>query len=359
MKRYFKVIIMGLLMLGASCNSFLDMHPEDFLTPNQYFETAEQVNYALNGVYTTLGATALYGGHILGRYGLDADLGFSRWGNDIASVGDYNVVPTDVRILNYWETLYAGINRANLLLENIGEANIDEHLKSTIIGEALFLRAYFYFMLTIRFGDVPLILHTAQAPSAEALQIPAAKSKEIYDKVLLDMEEASLLVRDVTDIAGGGRISKSTVWGIMARVCLYMAGNPLNETSKYEDARKWAKMVIDEEHHELNPSFQQVFMNYIRDIYDTTESIWEVEFWGDGVGLYGGASGLVGIHNGIATTDDPEYGWSRGILCTTDFFYRLFETGDLRRDWTIAPYGFSGTPATINYWATNRIYDRY
>src|SRR5690606_961845 len=150
---------------------------------------------------------------------------------------------------------------------------------------------------------------------------------------------------------GGGRVCKSTVWGMMARVCLYMAGNPVNETSRYADARRWAKMVMDVGHHELNPSFSQVFINYAQNVYDTKESIWEVEFWGNGTGLYGGAAGAVGVNNGVLNTQDHSYGWSRGILRATYWYYHVFKAGDLRRDFTIAPYYFSGNPATVVNWA--------
>lgn len=351
-------ILIGLLLF-TSCNHMLDVYPEDFLTPDQYFETEEQMNSALNGVYSVLARGALYGNYMQGRYGLDADLGYNNFASDAGTVSDYYVTPTDPKIRLYWRDLYIGVYRANLILENIDKPEMEETARNHIKGETLFLRAYFYFLLTIRFGDVPMILHTPQSPTGEVLQVPVSPAKDVYDKILMDMEEASELVRDVTEIAGGGRISKSAVWGMMARMCLYMAGNPVNETSRYADARKWAKMVMDVGHHELNPSFAQVFINYAQDQYDTTESIWEVEFWGNGTGLYGDVAGAVGIHNGIGTTQDQRYGFSRGLLRTTDWFYNLFDEDDTRRDFTISPYYFSGDPADVVFWNSTSIYNRF
>lgn len=355
-----RLMVLSIGIILTSCNKILDVQPEDFLNPERCCDTEIQLNYTLNGVYSTLAGTGLYGNFMQGRLGLDADIGYNTWGTDDFTVGDYYVVPADSKIINYWRTLYEGVNRANLLLENIHKADIDEDTRNVIKGEALFLRAYFYFMLTIRFGDVPLILNTIKGkPTVETLQVPATKSKEIYEKVLADMEEASMLVKDITEIQGGGRVSKSAVWGIMARVCLYMAGKPLNQTERYEDAKKWAEKVMAVTHHELNPSYQQVFINYIQDKYDTKESIWEVEFWGNGTGLYNGSAGSVGSHNGIGATEDPRYGYSRGVVRTTDWFYRLFESGDKRGAWSIASFRYSGDPAEVIEWPATQIYDRY
>lgn len=77
----------------------------------------------------------------------------------------------------------------------------------------------------------------------------------------------------------------------MARVNLHWAGHPNNETSRYEEVKKWASVVMDPglvgTQHALNPSYEQVFINYAQDLYDISESIWEVEFWGNRRNLLG------------------------------------------------------------------------
>src|SRR5690606_29464245 len=117
--------------------------------------------------------------------------------------------------------------------------------KRSMIGQALFLRAYFYLMLVNRFGAVPLILESIKTSDVESLQIPQTPAKQIYDKIIADMEEAAEMVDDITTIGYGGRVSKSAIWGVLARTCLYVAGNPINDVSRYEEARDWAKKVMD------------------------------------------------------------------------------------------------------------------
>lgn len=121
------------------------------------------------------------------------------------------------------------------------------------------------------------------------------------------------------------------------RVCLYMAGNPVNEPGMYVRAKEFAAKVIDTGFHALNPSYQQVFINYIQDKYDIRESIFEVEFYGNNVGTYTTTAGQVGRNNGIkfTNTDKPEIGYSIGSIRATPYFFQLFEDDDERRDWSL------------------------
>jgi hypothetical protein len=135
---------------------------------------------------------------------------------------------------------------------------------------------------------VPLKTETNKSP--EDILIPRTPAKEVYDFIVKEMEEAEALVPAAATVGFGGRVSKSAVRGVLARVCLFMAGHPINEHAKMAEARNWAKMVMDYTteggfRHELNPSFSQVFINYAQDLYDIKESIWEIEFWGYPDGL--------------------------------------------------------------------------
>ncbi|MNL38739.1 hypothetical protein D3C87_1609740 [compost metagenome] len=50
-----------------------------------------------------------------------------------------------------WETLYEGVNRANLLLEQVDQVDIDQTKRDVIKGETLFLRGYYYYLLADMF----------------------------------------------------------------------------------------------------------------------------------------------------------------------------------------------------------------
>ena len=87
-------VLLGLLFPVCSC-SLLDTEPQDFIDPGTYFDTEEKLNTALNGVYATLAQTTLYGGNMLGRMGLSADIGYESYSTDEGTVGYFDVAPTD------------------------------------------------------------------------------------------------------------------------------------------------------------------------------------------------------------------------------------------------------------------------
>src|SRR5690606_27045177 len=211
----------------------------------------------------------------------EADEGFMADAGQIAGVSGYLADSGDPLIDKYWSTLYGGINRANLLLENIEDADVNEDKKKIIWGEATFLRAYFYYMLVQSFGQVPLVLVSPKTPNAQAVQKEKSSVRDIYDFVYAEMVKSAELVEDIASVGHGGRVTKSAVWGMLAKVSLSMAGRPLNDYPKYEAAKQWAERVISLGTHELNTDFRKIFINYAEDKYDIGESIWEVEFWGN------------------------------------------------------------------------------
>jgi hypothetical protein len=336
------VHILLALFTATSCN-MLDVELQDNILLADYYDTEEKLQTALRGVYATLAESDLYGNNMLGRMGLECDEGYENYNIDRQTVGYYVVSAADVKILGYWKALYAGIHRASELLNNINKPNMDETKRNNIRGEALFLRAYCYFMLVNKFGDVPLILEFTPANKAENLQIPRTDSKTVYTQIIKDMEEAAKSVYNASSYTGGGHISKSAVWGILARVCLHAAGNPLNMNGMYDKAAVYADSVIKTGFHSLNPSYKQIFINYAQDMYDIRESIWEVEFWGNNTTSYATVAGMVGRNNGIRNNNTTDtIGYSIGAIKRTDVLYNLYEyteqRKDLRRDWNIALY---------------------
>lgn len=350
------IIAIATLGLNA-CKRILDITPKDAISPESYYSNEAELQTALSGVYSTFikGGTFL---NNLSRMGLDADEAFN-W-REQNQVADYFTSPGDTKILSFWREYYAGIERANKLLANVDKNTaIPQNKRDIVRGEALFLRAYFYFQLVSNFGGVPLILKSIETSDANELQVPRASNKQVYEQIIADMKTASALVQDINIVGNGGRINKSAVYGMLARVCLYMAGLPINDTSKYAEAKVWAQKVMENPIHKLNPSYQQVFVNYANDKYDIGESLFEIEFYGNGSGLYANLGGFVGFNNGIRCTD-VNVGYAYDYLLCTAYAYNSFGTGDLRRDWAIAPFQYTTTNnvTTKSNWPAQNLFNR-
>ena len=346
--------VLAVLLSISSCENFLDTTPLDKLAPVNYFENESQINYALTSVYDVLGRGSMYAYTFQTRFATEADEGFYYSTSRVNGPQFYDLSSSDSEVLATWTTLYEGIARANLVLENIKKPQMDETRRNEIEGEALFLRAYYYFVLVTNWGDVPLILN--RITSVENNSIPRTPANDVYEQITQDMIKAESLVANASKVGFGGRVTKSAVRGILARVYLYWAGYPLKKTEKYADARDWAKKVMDdaESGHRLNPSYDNVFIKYARDEYDIKESIFEVEFATTGIYEHGQVGSWIGIRS-----SSPEVGTAYGFIGTTEKLYKQYEQGDLRRDRAISPFYYSGSTATHVLFPANQYSRRY
>ncbi|PST83698.1 RagB/SusD family nutrient uptake outer membrane protein [Pedobacter yulinensis] len=359
MKKIYTLFLVLILFSASSCKDFLDTQPEDFLSPEYYYTNETQINTALAGIYSIMADTRneepFYAASYISSMGTEGDDGYYRKGPDRNIVGQFLYNASVPAISHLWESLYSGINLANLMLERIDGADMPAAKREVARGEAHFLRAYYYFILVSNWGDVPLKLTSTTSPLNN--EIARSPAREVYAQIVKDMETAYGLVPTATTVGFGGRVNKSAVAGILARVYLYWAGAPLNDASKYQNARDWALKVIDSQEHSLNSSYQQVFINYAADKYDIRESIWEVEFYGNRTDRPRQA-GLVGNYIGIRSTSD-EVGNSNANVRATSRLYQLYGNGDLRRDWAIAPFQYTpvNSSTKVNY-ASTAIWNR-
>jgi hypothetical protein len=308
-----KIIIPILIicLAGTSCKKFLDTKATDFAVPEQYYNTEQQLNEALAGVYNSLTTTATYGLYQSFYLVAGTDIEYYKLSTTSPHPANYNITTTEPRLYTTWSDLYDGINRANNLLANINKPDMNERNRNVIKGEALFLRSYIYYLLATQWGDVPLLLE----PTLDSRKVnqPAATAKEIFEQILKDLKEAKDLVKTHAGSGTYVHASKTAVQALLARVCLKMAGEPLKDVSKYAEARDWADSVIQSQTHSLNPDYKQVFINQSSDVYNDAydEMIWEIEFWGDNRGAID-MGGRWSIYQGVRNSDLNMYSYGYG-----------------------------------------------
>ena len=158
-------IIFAILLsvIFSGCDKYLD---EDLLgqrSDQQFYQSAEDAELALIGIYNTLTfADADNRIWVFGDVASDdaAKGGIPGDQADIGLIDDFNVTADNGNLETVWAIYYEGISRANKLLDNIGSIEMDTERKNEIIGEAKFLRAYNYYWLANIFGDIPVHLTT-------------------------------------------------------------------------------------------------------------------------------------------------------------------------------------------------------
>ena len=259
-----------------------------------------------------------------------------------------NATSSDSYVASFWYTLYAGVNRANILLDQINDiqgmnaANLKRYT-----AEARFLRAFYYFNLVECWGDVPFYTE----PVLD------------YDFICKEMEESATDLPEASSLGyEPGRVSKSAAWGILARVYMFRAGewhrmkvaeNKAETKEYFTQAGKFAKMVKEQGGHKLAPKYWDYFIDQCADRYNSTapESIWEAEFAGDGKGTMvteGRIGNIIGIQGpdlssktALVGKKDPGFGYA--FFWSTPKLYELYtENNDINRmNWSIAPFKYT------------------
>ncbi|MFC5683677.1 RagB/SusD family nutrient uptake outer membrane protein [Flavobacterium sp. MAHUQ-51] len=383
-----KNIYIGLILVAlftSSCEDFLTTEPINKIAIEQYINDEGGLTQALAGVYDPLGSEAIYGNNLYTTLEACTDEGYYARSAQVLGVQVYNFDPTSAEVTNLWTQLYLGINRANDLIAHINVPKMDEAKRQEILGEALFLRGYYYFMLVTRFGDVPLKLTPTTSPNE--VQVPRSTTADVYAQILKDMKEAEGKVSQ-TRLQFSTRVSRGVVQGILARVCLQMAGYPLMDTSKYADALLWSSKVINSgDGYALNETFKtenggnatyynvtnptngkvtnnayrQIFINESEDIEDSKECMWEISFKGNRTDSYSEA-GRLGNTNGITMAPSSgsspliaNLGYSYGFIKGTGRLFNKYDTSgkDLRRDWVLTTYTFTVNNSTNTVTKTN------
>ena len=340
--KYFLIALLFLTSLG-SCKKYLETVPTDFLNPKNYYDTEAQLQFARAGVYHHLGAGGLHGTYASYLLAWTADEGYMNRPTLTAGPWNYFYSNADQYNNGLWLNLWQGINKANVLIANVDKNTaIPQTKRDAIRGEMLFLRGYYYFTLVQYYGGVPLKL----VPTTSVIDVDVARDPvaSVYAQIIKDMEAAEKLVPSITALGFGGAISKSAVRGLLARVNLHMAGAPVNDKTKFAEASKWAKMVIDdaEAGHSLNPNYPQVFINLAADKYDIKESIWEVEFYGNALDQYN-ETGNIGWINGQSAGASAPTGRADAYMNITSELYNAFEPGDNRKWWSVPHFNYTNT----------------
>lgn len=331
------VLVAGFLIGLNSCNDFLTTKPHDFLAPETFYTNLSNCEMALSGVYSTLSREQFYGNHYILELCVGNDLCYfqRKLSTTNTKVSSNTHTFSNSTLFGTWNTLYAGINNANMFIENIDASDLDEGTRSRMKGEAKFLRAYYHWILVQGWHEVPL--RKTSFKDVNKSSIEATSHKEAINWIIDEMEECVNMVDSTQYDNSPSYIKKNTVMGILARVYLWKAGTACNGgVEDYKKAAYWANEVIQSGKHQLNPDYEDIWKKIASDQYDITynESIWEAEFYGtrtDGNETMGRLGNVIGNVN-----KSQRYGY--GYAAPTLILYDLYPEGDQRREVSICTY---------------------
>lgn len=245
MKKYFVLLIMT--FMWTSCNKFLVEDSRSSQTLDSFYKTEDEAQLAVNAIYAFLYPQYTGGYDDMPWAMLEMITG--RWTNQSQwpETGFYYQLSNTAGskyTKTYWSSCYQGIECANLVLDRVPSIKFkEEKKKQSLLGEARFFRAYYYYLLVNIFGNVPLKLTSTKRPSTDGL-LTKTPVKEIYEKAIVpDLVFAAANLQSPTP-AGNGRVSIGAANALLAKVYLSMAGNPVNAPGAMALARDRAQEVI-------------------------------------------------------------------------------------------------------------------
>ncbi|WP_020597181.1 RagB/SusD family nutrient uptake outer membrane protein [Spirosoma panaciterrae] len=294
MKRLQQIFLLLLsFVLVDSCKSALEEKPLDFVTPDNFFKTADEAKAAVYSLYNTLINGNAYN---VSLYFL-ADLPTPA----MDGLVNVNTVATDnfsydatLAYLDYYGGAYVGIQRANLILERVPAITMDKNLRDAYLGEARFMRALHYFNLVRLFGDVPLVTNPAVDLNV-AVSNPRTDKQQIYQLILEDLQFAEKALPVDYPPSEVGRATRGAAKLQLARVYLTL--------KQFDLARAKSKEVIDLGVYKLMADYRDVFdpakKNNAEHILSAQYKMFRVGAWFESILSPSGTTGC-GFAEGLA-----------------------------------------------------------
>lgn len=248
------LVILITILLIFSCKKLAETPvPTSQVAENAVYTNDATAIAMLNKVYTDMNTAPFQGSLAAGSVSLFAGLAADEY---ILASGITNVnyvayyqnslsqVSATATGSEHWAPFYNLVFKCNDALKGLASSGADgltPAVRKQLIGEAKFMRAFFYFYLTNEYGDVPLAITT---DSKAVAQLPRAKQADVYSQVVLDLEDAETKLSEnylsVTLLSTTSERVRPTKWAaaaMLARVYLY--------TGDYAKAVEKATEVIN------------------------------------------------------------------------------------------------------------------
>lgn len=325
----FFITLLVVVSVMISCDDYLDILPEGEQNSENYFNSQQEYEDALIGVYDLLGTNYL--NHILGEIASDNSLCGGENPTDVLDwqqIDDMTHNPDNEALRNVWKWMYAGISRANYIVEFQDKTDFER--KPELLAENLFLRSYYYFELVKFFGDVPLIVDK-RISVEESQSIDRTPASDVYAQLENDLNKA------ISTLPWGqaqeGRATKGAALALLGKIYLYQ--------EKYNEAAIALNEVINSGRYQLLSDYSTIFLN---EYENNAESVFEIQY---SIGVEGGNYGQLEYVEGNVAAGfmSPEFKVVPG-------------TDGTPADW--APYG-SATGRQGNTFSTpvQELYDQY
>jgi len=344
MKKIFKTVMVFSLVLFTACDDYIEVEP---IGPDadSYFNNEQEYESALIGAYDML-QSSFWNVLLDVAASDDYAAGGDSFNYDQPTIQNVNQMihthSDNNQLRDIWNLMYAGLNRANYLLEF--KDKTDFVGKEQIIAQAYFLRAYYAFELAKHFGDIPLKVETRN----DVLRIADQRTiigeqydvnrvgsiSAVYSLIEEDLKEAIANLPTVQSEVY--KVSKGAAQALLGKVYLY---HGTFDATKFADAASSFSDVIGSTQYSLKigEDYQNLFETSAE---NGSESVFEIQYTGvEPAGwnciICSEGSYFPKFCGPRSPYDNQEFVTGWGFCLPSQELYDLYEAGDARRDVTI------------------------
>jgi len=368
---YFIVIAATTMIVASSCtDKELDTENLYGKSLESYYKTPTDIEEAMAGVYNAIYTPNVHSNESMAA-NLMSDMMLGGGGPDDKSAKNVDNFqdPGEDTYRDMWTQSYNGISRANAIIEKTADADFSKYFsspeeaqtfKDQAIGEALFMRAFYYFRLAKFFGGVPLIVAID-----DPRDVPRATYTETYAQIASDLQ---LAIETLPSIAfpnipesDYGHANKWVAEAYLGRAYLYYTGymTNMNGTSTSDlplagggslsasDVAAYLQDCINNSGYSLTPDFRNLWpYSYVNQAAGTTKLPWAET---EGLSWVGqdGHSPTFGTGNFesmfVQRFSFGDWNWSNGNIYTCRL--ALFQS---LRDNSLVPFGQGWGWCTVN-----------
>lgn len=268
-KHNFYILLAVLFFAGTGCKKILDQPIKGQYTDKTFFNSDANTTLAVNAAYAPLTFTDASSNAIwvLGDVASDDAIKGGSAGDqsDFQLINDFNINPSNSAVEAVWKRYYQGVFACNVVTDGLSgsTSGITPAVKTQALAQAKFLRAYYYFVLTTTYGNIPL--HLKVETPLEA-QKPVSTQAAIYAQIEKDCTEAAADLPTSWAGADNGRVTKGAALALLAKAYLF--------EQKWALAASTAKAVDDLHVYDLLPVYADNFRAATKNNVEAVFTVW-------------------------------------------------------------------------------------
>jgi len=191
------IVVLTICLFG--CDDFLTTSPESSISDIEFFQNDTHFEQGVMGAYAKLQDMFQFQWRLTELRSDNTTVMFNdanRGPHPMWFLDEFTADATNQNLAPYWQHVYQGIQRTNTVLVQIEDFEFNnEDLKNQLIGEAKFLRAFYYYNLVRLFGGVPLVLDQVRSPDEAFTTLESRASvDDVYEQIIRDANDAADLL---------------------------------------------------------------------------------------------------------------------------------------------------------------------